>query len=76
MKMRFRGVEIMDNVRIRTVQVEVKGKTIEYEEYYVVDSNGEEIFDRDIEIENDKRLYNIYKKQNNLLTNEENKKKI
>ena len=29
---------------------------------------GEEIFDRNIEIENDIRLYDIYKKQMNLLT--------
>lgn len=63
-----------DNLRIRKVQVEVKGKIIEYDEYYVVDSNGEEIFNRDIEIENDARLYDIYKKQSNLLTNSDIKK--
>lgn len=64
----------MDNLRIRKVQVNVKGSLIEYDEYYLVDDNGEEIFDRDIEIENDQRLYDIYKKQNNLLTNFEIKK--
>lgn len=64
----------MENLRIRKVEVEVKGTIIEYDEYYLVDANGEEIFDRDIEIENDKRLYDIYKKQNNLLTKEEIKK--
>lgn len=63
-----------ENLRIRKVKVEVKGKMIEYDEYYLVDANGKEIFDRDIEIENDERLYDIYKKQNNLLTNSEIKK--
>lgn len=63
-----------DNLRVRKVQVDVKGTLIEYEEYYLVDDNGEEIFDRNIEIENDQRLYDIYKKQNNLLTNFEIKK--
>lgn len=64
----------MDNLRIRKVQVNVKGTLIEYDEYYLVDENGEEIFDRNIEIENDQRLYDLYKKQNNLLTNFEIKK--
>ncbi len=63
-----------DNLRIRKEKVNVKGKLIEYDEYYLVDENGEEIFDRDVEIENDQRLYDIYKKQNNLLTSFEIKK--
>lgn len=76
MKRNFKEVIMgnKDNLRIRKVQVEVKGKIIEYDEYYVVDSNGEEIFNRDIEIENDARLYDIYKKQSNLLTNSDIKK--
>lgn len=64
----------MDNLRTRKVQVNVKGTLVEYDEYYLVDENGEEVFDRNIEIENDQRLYDIYKKQNNLLTNFEIKK--
>ena len=64
----------MKNIRKRKVEVEVKDKIISYDEYYVVDDNGEEIFDRDIEIENDERLYDIYKRESNLLTNEEIKK--
>lgn len=64
----------MDNLRTRKVQVNVKGTLVEYDEYYLVDDNGEEVFDRNIEIENDQRLYDIYKKQNNLLTNFEIKK--
>lgn len=64
----------MDNLRIRKAKVNVKGVQIEYDEYYLINENGEEIFDRNIEIENDKRLYDIYKKQNNLLTNAEIKK--
>lgn len=63
-----------DNLRVRRVKVNVKDTLIEYDEYYLVDENGEEIFDRNIEIENDQRLYDIYKKQNNLLTNGEIKK--
>ena len=62
------------NIRKRNVEVEVKGKIISYEEYYVVDNNGEEIFDRDIELLNDERLYDIYKRESNLLTNEEIKR--
>ncbi len=61
----------INNLKSRKAVVSVKGMEIEYEEYYVVDDNGEEIFNRDVEIENDRRLYDIYKKKNNLLTNEE-----
>lgn len=64
----------MDNLRVRRVQVNVKGTLIEYDEYFLVDESGNEIFNRNIEIENDQRLYDIYKKQNNLLTNFEIKK--
>lgn len=64
-------MENKDNLRKRKVKVEVKGKLIEYDEYYLVDSNGEEIFDRNIEIKNDERLYELYKKQSNLLTKSE-----
>ena len=58
----------MENLKIRKIEVEVKGQKIIFDEYYKTDIEGNEIFDRDIEIENDKRLYDIYKKQNNLLT--------
>lgn len=58
----------INNLKIRNVEVEVKGKKILFDEYYITDKDGNEIFDRDIELENDKRLYDIYKKQNNLLT--------
>ena len=57
----------MENIRVRKVKVEVKERIIEYDEYYLVNDDGEEI-------ENDERLYDIYKKQNNLLTNGEIKK--
>ena len=67
-------MEKMGNLRIRKAKVNVKGTLIEYDEYYLVDEMAEEIFDRNIEIENDKQLYDIYKKQNNLLTNSEIKK--
>ena len=75
MKMKIRGEIIMDsreNVKVRRVETNVKGKIIEYDEYYMIDpTTGEEIFDRNIEIENDARLYDIYKKQMNLLTSSE-----
>ena len=50
----------------------LRGKIIEFDEYYMIDpATGEEVFDRNIEIENDARLYDIYKKQMNLLTSSE-----
>lgn len=61
-----------ENVKIRKVEANVKGINIEFEEYYKIDPvTGEEIFDRNIEIENDTRLYDLYKKQVNLLTSSE-----
>lgn len=61
-----------ENVKMRKIEANVKGKMIEFDEYYMVDPiTGEEIFDRNIEIENDIRLYDIYKKQMNLLTSSE-----
>ncbi len=61
-----------ENMKTRKIEANVKGKIIEFDEYYMVDSiTGEEVFDRNIEIENDIRLYDIYKKQMNLLTSSE-----
>ena len=61
-----------DNVRIRRIMVSVKDMEIEFDEYYKINpENGEEVFDRNIEIENDIRLYDIYKKRVNLLTTNE-----
>lgn len=64
----------MENIKLRLVAVEVKGKQITYLEKYVVDENGEEIFNRDIEIENDIRLYDEYKMKSGLLTSNQIKK--
>lgn len=59
----------LENVMIRKETVEVKGVEIEFEEYYMIDpESGEEIFNRELEIENDLRLYDIYKKTQGLLT--------
>ena len=59
-------------IKEREVTTEVKGIKIKFTEKYKVDSKtNEEIFDRDIEQENDVRLYNIYKKRMNLLTTNE-----
>ena len=61
-----------ENVKTRRIEANVKGKIIEFDEYYMIDpTTGEEVFDRNIEIENDARLYDIYKKQMNLLTSSE-----
>ena len=61
-----------EDIKVRKVIVNVKGIDIEFDEYYRVDlKNGEEKFDRKIEIENDIRLYDIYKKKMGLLTSEE-----
>ena len=58
-----------ENIKTRRIKVNVKGKTIEFDEYYMIDDKTkEEIFNRDIEIQNDIRLYDLYKKQMNLLT--------
>lgn len=59
------------NVKTRITEVEVKGQKIVFDEYYKVDEDENEIFDRELELENDIRLYEIYKKQNGLLTIEE-----
>lgn len=60
------------NIKVRKIVANVKGIEIEFDEYYVIDENtGEEIFDRNIEIDNDIRLFDIYKKQMNLLTTTE-----
>lgn len=59
-------------IKEREVTTEVKGIKIKFTEKYKVDSKtNEEIFDRDIEQENDVKLYNIYKKRMNLLTTNE-----
>lgn len=61
-----------ENVKTRRIEANVKGKIIEFDEYYMIDPvTGEEVFDRNIEIENDARLYDIYKKQMGLLTSSE-----
>lgn len=61
-----------ENVKLRRVKTFVKDEEIEYDEYYLKDPiTLEEVFDRNIEIENDIRLYDIYKKRHNLLTSEE-----
>ena len=61
-----------ENIKVRKVEANVQGINIEFDEYYKINPvTGEEIFDRDLEIENDTRLYDIYKKQMNLLTSSE-----
>lgn len=60
-----------DNIILKeeTVKVKVKKLEIEYQEKYAVDKDtGEEIYVREIEIENDINLYNIFKSEKGLLT--------
>ncbi len=58
-----------ENLKVRRITAIVKDRKIEFDEYYLIDlTTGEEIFDRDIEIENDIRLYDLYKSQEGLLT--------
>lgn len=64
----------MVDIKTRLVTVEVKGKQVRYLEKYMVNENGEEIFNRDIEIENDIRLYDEYRLMSGLLTSSEIKK--
>ena len=41
-----------ENVKTRRIEANVKGKIIEFDEYYMIDpATGEEVFDRNIEIE-------------------------
>ena len=38
----------IDNLKVRKVKVNVKEALIEYEEYFVVDEEGNEVFNRNI----------------------------
>lgn len=61
-----------NNLKTRKEVITVRGINIEFEEYYKIDyKTGKEIFDREIEIKNDLRLYDIYKKKKGLLTSQE-----
>lgn len=62
-------MEIKVDIKTRKVKTMVKELEIEFEESYKIDvSTGEEIFDRQLEIENDAKLYDIYKRRKGLLT--------
>lgn len=59
-------------MKMRQVEVEVKGEKITYDECYLEDiETCEELFDRNIEIDNDIRLYDSYKRKNKLLTSDQ-----
>lgn len=65
-------MENNENIYKRKIVAEVKGKKIEFDEYYMVNPlNNEEVFNRDLELLNDIRLYDIYKRKDNLLTSVE-----
>lgn len=62
-------------IKVRRVKTIVRDTEIEFDEKYCCNVvTSEEIYDRDIEIENDINLYDMYKKQNDLLTSIEIKK--
>lgn len=62
-------------INVRKIKYIVKNREIEFEEKYCVDEEtNEEIYDRDIEIENDIALYDLYKKEENLLTSKDIKR--
>ena len=68
-------MEKKENVKIRKVITSVRGKDILFDEYYLVNPiTNEEIFDRQLEIENDIRLYDIYKEKTGLLTSNDIKR--
>lgn len=65
----------MIDIRSRKIVANVKGKEIPFEEYYAFDlETNEEVFDRDLELKNDLRLYNLYKESEGLLTSSDIKK--
>lgn len=64
----------MREIKTRRVQVKVKERNITYLEKYVVDENGEELFDRNIELANDISLYDEYRIQEGLLPSSRIKK--
>ena len=56
-------------IKIENVKVKVKDLEINYDEKSAYDEkSGEEIFIREIEIENDIKLFDIYKKEKGLMT--------
>ena len=61
-----------ENIKTRTIIANVKGEEFKFNELYCIDPiTGEEIFNREIEIENDINLYDLYKSRKNLLTSKE-----
>ena len=52
----------------KKVEVSVKNQKYTYDELYLLNSNNEEVFNREIEILNDTVLYDLYKTKNNLVT--------
>lgn len=53
----------MIDIRSRKIIANVKGKEISFEEYYAFDlETNEEVFERNLELKNDLRLYDSIKK--------------
>ena len=65
----------MIDIRSRKIIANVKGKEIPFEEYYAFDlETNEEVFERNLELKNDLRLYDLYKESEGLLTSSDIKK--
>lgn len=65
----------MIDIRSRKIIANVKGKEIPFEEYYAFDlETNEEMFERNLELKNDLRLYDLYKESEGLLTSSDIKK--
>lgn len=61
----------MENIKKRNVTTQVRGVELNFDENYMINEFGEEVYNRDIEIANDTELFNLYKKNVGLLcTNE------
>src|SRR5574344_1494012 len=71
MKQNIGEIKMKRILKTRNVNVMVKNLKINYDEDYLVNEIGDEIFDRQIEIDNDIKLYDLYKKQTNLLTSKD-----
>lgn len=58
-------------LRHRKIKANIKGEIFEYDELYLVDEDGEEVYDKDVKKINEKNLFDNYKRDKKLLTSEE-----
>lgn len=58
-------------LRHRKIKANIKGEVFEYDELYLVDENGQEVYDRSLEKSNENSLFDNYKRDKKLLTSTE-----